>query len=1517
MADGTVIDKLQIEIEASAKDINTVLTTMENNLARLQKALNGLDNSKFLKTIRALQDAMKNVNGQSISPKVNTSSVDKTQAQIEKAMQKIQDSIIKANSLAQAAFNGDSSSATSYERKAISIQGEIDVLRNKLQQLSNVEVQTEEFIKLDNQIEETRVKLEEAIAKKEEFQKLGANADPTEYANAIADVVHYREELDKLIQAQQDMLNNGTATYRPYEQYNSQLQTLQDTLSNTRDQVNSLHNCDPTPKKVSTAEIDKLQSSLKDVLSTVRGINTSLINMGKKVVTTGLSGVKTTLSGIQSSFKGISSATSGFNKVLNTGFMKILRYGFGIRSLYVLFRRLKTAIKDSFTELQKSGAEFQTTKANVEALKTSLTTLKYQFGAAFEPIFNTIAPALQTLINYLVAVMNTMSAFIAKITGRSTYSKVKAVTAAVAENTGAAASNAKELNKQLQGFDELNNISPESNGGSGGGGGGSSDGDSITYEEASVESALGNLANTLAEQIRAGDWKGVGTTISTSITDALNSIDWDSVKGKASAFGTNLADFVCGLVTPGLFSALGTTLAESIKTALTTGNSFATEMNKENGWNNLGYSVAKGIKAFVDANPLSLAVDTFSKWANGILTSLVTAVRTLLDDGTINEIGQHIADAINNFDAWNISFKLGTLANELAQAFYILVSDKSTWSELANKISDGIKAFFAGMNQTDSVTGKTGWEALKKGFINSLSGLKEVLSSAITTLFEELSIDGWDITLGVLTVVGIEGLVLGAAITKVGFELMMTEAIKTLLGTEAGKAAVMTVFNTAGSLLLKVAGAALVIGSLVCQDKTTGGDSLSDVVKNSILDTIGAVGMYAGLRMIGVPASLSLKIAAAKLAWEVGTNIGLWIGKEWAQLLADEGLISSDASGEYIEIAKNFKWKAFIDDIELAYSQGNLADAWADMVGDWFDPLFSEIDVYLLDGIKNAWNKLIENIKTVFDGKVLNAEGENAFLGIANGFWQAITWGNPVLKLFNDLVNTICEIFGIESPAKEMYQYGEYIFEGIIEGFKKLISGNSIVEAVSAFFEKIKNAFDADGDGKISLNDITVTIKSKFTGVFKKLDEWTGFSSKLKTIKEKYSELKSDFKTTLSGKISEITDFDTLTEKVENFKNAFVDKVVTFTTWLGGQVQNITVFDSWRSKVSEFKNVFTDSSATFKAYVGGQVDNIEGIVSDSGWRGKISNFKKSWENSSASTSFNVTSNINDVDKSGGWKDRLVNAANTWKNTNPTSTFKTSLTGSLTTADDISTVAESFKTLKENYPSGNHESSWSTTLGGASVEEMNSFADAAQNIYNKFYTGDHSATWTMTLSNSTAGVDAFINNFVDKLNQKLKTVKVNMSLSGAANGGVILASGKKLDIPQYAGGTLNAGSMFIAGEHGPEILGHINGRTEVLNRSQIASTMNHAIVQGMSQFRNMSLASPESLKYNSYSYDGYANGSNESQLLTEQNSLIREQNDLLRQLLAKDPKVGVDDVFSAVRSGASDYYNRTGNSPFVF
>lgn len=79
------------------------------------------------------------------------------------------------------------------------------------------------------------------------------------------------------------------------------------------------------------------------------------------------------------------------------------------------------------------------------------------------------------------------------------------------------------------------------------------------------------------------------------------------------------------------------------------------------------------------------------------------------------------------------------------------------------------------------------------------------------------------------------------------------------------------------------------------------------------------------------------------------------------------------------------------------------------------------------------------------------------------------------------------------------------------------------------------------------------------------------------------------------------------------------------------------------------------------------------------------------------------------------------------------------------------------------------------------------------------------------------------------------VGTNGGVKMFASGGIITPNMWKA-MPKYAGGTNRAhGSMFVAGESGAELVGHVNGTTEVLNRFQLASVMHSSIVSGMAQF----------------------------------------------------------------------------------
>lgn len=121
--------------------------------------------------------------------------------------------------------------------------------------------------------------------------------------------------------------------------------------------------------------------------------------------------------------------------------------------------------------------------------------------------------------------------------------------------------------------------------------------------------------------------------------------------------------------------------------------------------------------------------------------------------------------------------------------------------------------------------------------------------------------------------------------------------------------------------------------------------------------------------------------------------------------------------------------------------------------------------------------------------------------------------------------------------------------------------------------------------------------------------------------------------------------------------------------------------------------------------------------------------------------------------------------------------------------------------------------------------------------------------------------------------------------GRATGGVY-TNGAWSNIPQFAGGGIpgNHGSLFLAGEAGSELVGHVGGRTEVLNKSQLAATMYASVANGMITAMNAVNNNSESMK--SSVYEGV------SMAIIRQNELLAEQNQLLREVRDKDVSVEV-------------------------
>lgn len=186
---------------------------------------------------------------------------------------------------------------------------------------------------------------------------------------------------------------------------------------------------------------------------------------------------------------------------------------------------------------------------------------------------------------------------------------------------------AKELNKQLQGFDKLNNLttttknpSGSSKSGSGKGGSGAGDGSNIgggandvVAKLVPTESLIKSKLDTLYK---------LGSFIGESLSKAMERIPWNSIYKKAEKFGSGLAEFLNGLISPRLFSNLGRTVANSINTALHFLDSFGTTFN----WKNFGKSIGIGLTTFFGSVDWSKWIHVNATFGDGLAKAFNEAV---------------------------------------------------------------------------------------------------------------------------------------------------------------------------------------------------------------------------------------------------------------------------------------------------------------------------------------------------------------------------------------------------------------------------------------------------------------------------------------------------------------------------------------------------------------------------------------------------------------------------------------------------------------------------------------------------------------------------------------------------------------------------------------------------------------------------------------------------------------------------------------------------------------------------
>lgn len=798
--------------------------------------------------------------------------------------------------------------------------------------------------------------------------------------------------------------------------------------------------------KKAQKNISEVNSKLRDLAEIAglarQSINSTFKTLGKIIT------VRAGLKGLNMVFGDISSKAS----VLSSGF-KTLAKNLSKYSL-ALF-----GIRSAFYAVRNTSNEFLSSQdAVAKQLNANISYLKFAFGSMFAPIIEYLTNLMYKLlqvIQYIVYYFTRINIFAGK-TAKSYAAMGKS-----------ASKTAKELNKQLQAFDELNNINLDRNSGSGGGAGA----DVPSFDLSQINEGLKPLFD---------DIDNLGKNLAEKINKALASIEWDKIIEKTTAATRKIADILNDFTAHLDFELIGYTIGQALNTIVANINTFfntykfdvlGTKLGKgiqkaieTIKWEELGRSMTQGFKALIDVLygivteikwaelgvRISFAImegfrniqwdkvgETINKGINGILDTVLTVLNAI----SIDEIANDIETMLSKINFKDIFTKVLIIAakavaglgqilwksifsgdGDIAKIIFLIIDFTllkklfgMLFSALGKKAMTGLvesmgKAKKAGNELTTTLNGTTkATSGLSTGFNNLLTSLGK--SVQIIAVFGgiRMVIDGLT---GLLTAFAESGLSVGEALSFLAGTLgVITLSFTAMMG-------VMTMMQPSWQ---SIAGAAVILAGFALV--------LSQVT--NLITALGEAGISAN-EVIGIMAGIATVIVALMTSIAV---LGPAMTTGMIPFLAVVAGISSVLLVMKATIPT-------ILDAATKFIQGTAPSI-----------------IKVIDAISRGIEKIINALGRSLP-PIINAVG-NLFNSIFNGMANvANTIGNIITNVFKGVGTVLGTIFkGIATVFSSVFNGMANVARAIGSVITSIFNGiGNVVIAVGTTIERILNA---------------------------------------------------------------------------------------------------------------------------------------------------------------------------------------------------------------------------------------------------------------------------------------------------------------------------------------------------------------------------------------------------------------------------------------------------------------------------
>lgn len=606
-----------------------------------------------------------------VDTELQTEGFDKGSKDMQRAVNSLQSKVDGLAPTMKKAMRGSASALESFDTKVGPLQETIAALEDKMGQLGKMRIPTDDYSWLQTEIAKAEKELDKLLNKEAAYEDLDVSKSSQKWKTLQYSIEQTERKLEEYRAEAAQMEENGTshtsgADSAEYDQLSTALDAVKEKLDGMVQKVER-----------GTSAFAKFGSIIgKGVVGGLKGMVSMLGKGAAAMLKLSLRAKKT-----HSSF--------------NNGIGTLLRYGLGVRSLFTLMSKLRSALVDGYKNLARYSSR---TNAAISSLMSALTRLKNSFAAAFDPILRAAAPALVTLINLISNAVSKIGMLTAALTGAKTFTKATTIQEDYAKSLDKTSKSAKKAKAVLASFDELNILDDNSSDST------KDDGSvdpSKMFEQVPIDSAVLDFADKLKKAFEEADWKGLGTLLGDKINELVDSVDWSGWgtkigKGMNAAIqtlyytvdtvdwvniGKHLAEAVNSIINEVDWDIFGRLLAKKFTVALDVAGGFLKELD----WTAVLQAFTSGFSGFYNELQEWLESKDWHQIGEIITAKLSDALRNGNVEGAVKSFFDAFTEAINSLADLMDGIDFYQVAKDLVEMLIRAVSGVS-WDELTEAL---------------------------------------------------------------------------------------------------------------------------------------------------------------------------------------------------------------------------------------------------------------------------------------------------------------------------------------------------------------------------------------------------------------------------------------------------------------------------------------------------------------------------------------------------------------------------------------------------------------------------------------------------------------------------------------------------------------------------------------------------------------------------------------------------------------------------------------------------------------